>query len=100
MDKKVIDFKEVLKNQEQQEECLCPNCQIKYSMIDDFIEMFENRIMNPTNGSDGSFAENTFSLIEQFYDEIYIEGRRNAYEDMMSFSAYKIDQIDSDTVED
>jgi hypothetical protein len=91
MKDKIVDFNEALKRAEQEEkECLCPNCEFKKNTISNF-----NRLIKGKKTGSDSFNEE----VEDLISFVELNARRSMIISLIESFSEQLDYIDG-VVED
>lgn len=85
-----IDFS-FIQDKLKQDENRCEHCEIKVNIVESFLVRLYNIFVN-SNGDE--LNERIVEFCSEYYDEIYLEGRRSAYSDIIEYAGYSIDDID------
>ena len=91
----IIDFNQAKQGKVEQEEQVCEHCSVR----EDIITSFLVQLSDTFNELDGEELNDAIvSLAAEYYDEVYDEayeqGRKSAYDDIIGYAGYNIDQID------
>ena len=104
MDKnKIIDFNEILKKEENNEdtECMCGHCEVRHGIVDSqFMSIIGILKEHADDKNDDDLIDDMLVMLHEYYTDIFDEGKRSAYEDLIGFATHNIDHIDGNIEED